>query len=112
VIGRADDVIVSGGVNVPAALIEAALSEHPLVRAVAVVGVPDDEWGERVVAVVVGAAGAPSLELADVRAFCAERVEAAAVPRLVITVESLPMLASGKPDRSAVRSLVAAHLAR
>jgi O-succinylbenzoic acid--CoA ligase len=112
VVGRVDDVIVSGGVNVPAGLIEAVLSEHPLVRAVAVVGVPDDEWGERVVAVVVGPAGAPSLGLADVRDFCAERVEAAAVPRLVITVESLPMLASGKPDRSAVRSLVAAHLAR
>ena len=57
VIGRVDDVIVSGGVNVPAALVERVLSEHPLVGAVAVVGVPDDEWGERVVAVVAGSAG-------------------------------------------------------
>jgi o-succinylbenzoate---CoA ligase len=112
VVGRIDDVIVSGGVNVPAGLVEAVLSEHPSVRAVAVVGVPDDEWGERVVAVVAGPAGAPPLGLADVRAFCAERLEAAAAPRQVITVDTLPMLASGKPDRSAVRSLVAAHLAR
>jgi O-succinylbenzoic acid--CoA ligase len=112
VIGRLDDVIVSGGVNVPAASVEAALSEHPSVRAVAVLGVPDDVWGERVVAVVVGQAGTAQLELADLRAFCAERLEAAAVPALVIAVEALPLLASGKPDRSAVRSLVAAHLAR
>jgi O-succinylbenzoic acid--CoA ligase len=123
--GRVDDVIVSGGVNVPAAMVEAVLSEHPLVGAVAVVGVPDDEWGELVVAVVEGVAGAAgvvegaapsladaSLGLAQVRGFCAERLEAAAVPRLVVTVDDLPMLASGKPDRSAVRSLVAAHLAR
>lgn len=112
VVGRIDDVIVSGGVNVPAGLVEAMLSEHPSVRAVAVVGVPDDEWGERVVAVVARRPGAPPLELADVRAFCAERLEVAAVPRLVVTVDTLPMLASDKPDRSAVRSLVAAHLAR
>jgi O-succinylbenzoic acid--CoA ligase len=112
VVGRIDDVIVSGGVNVPAESVEAVLSEHPLVRTVAVVGVADEEWGEQVVAVVVGRAGAPPLELADVRTFCAERLDPAAVPRLVVTVDTLPMLASGKPDRLAVRSLVAAHLAR
>jgi O-succinylbenzoic acid--CoA ligase len=112
VIGRIDDVIVSGGVNVPAALVERVLSDHPAVRAVAVVGVPDDEWGHRVVAVVVGVGAAKPPELAAVRAFCAARLEAAALPRLVVPVNSLPMLGSGKPDRSAVRNLVAAHLAR
>jgi O-succinylbenzoic acid--CoA ligase len=112
VVGRVDDVIVSGGVNVAAGLVEAVLSQHPSVAAVAVVGVPDDEWGERVVAVAVGSIGVPVLRLADVRAFCTGRLEPAAVPRQVVTVDRLPMLASGKPDRSAVRSLVAAHLAR
>jgi len=112
VVGRIDDVIVSGGVNVPTALVEAVLSEHALVRAVAVVGVADEQWGERVVAVVAGRSGVPPLELADLRAFCAERLEVAAIPGLLVTVDTLPMLASGKPDRSAVRSLVAAHLAR
>jgi O-succinylbenzoic acid--CoA ligase len=112
VVGRVDDVIVSGGINVPAGLVEAVLSEHPSVTAVAVVGVADEEWGERVVAVVVGRAEAPPLDLADVQTFCDGRLDAAAIPRLVVTVDALPMLASGKPDRSAVRSLVAAHLAR
>jgi O-succinylbenzoic acid--CoA ligase len=96
-------------------MVEAVLSEHPLVGAVAVVGVPDDEWGEQVVAVVAGVealAATPPPGPAEVRAFCAARLEPAAIPRLVISVDRLPMLASGKPDRTAVRSLVAAHLAR
>jgi O-succinylbenzoic acid--CoA ligase len=112
VIGRIDDVIVSGGVNVAAALVERVLSQHPAVRAVAVVGVPDDEWGQRVVAVVAGAAATPPPEVSELSAFCATRLEPAAVPRLVVPVDRLPMLASGKPDRSAVRNLVAAYLAR
>jgi o-succinylbenzoate---CoA ligase len=112
VIGRIDDVIVTGGVNVPAALVERVLSDHPAVRAAAVVGAPDDEWGERVVAVVAGWGTAAPPELTELRAFCATRLEPAALPRLVVRVDSLPMLASGKPDRSGVRNLVAAYLAR
>jgi o-succinylbenzoate---CoA ligase len=112
VIGRIDDVIISGGVNVAAALVEAVLLEHPAVEAVAVVAVPDDEWGERVVAVVAGVDATEPPGLAELRAFAAMRLEPAAVPRLVVPVERMPMLASGKPDRSAVRSLVAAYLAR
>jgi o-succinylbenzoate---CoA ligase len=88
------------------------LLEHPAVDAVVVVGVPDDEWGERVVAVVARLDSAAAPELAELRAFAAMRLEPAAVPRLVVPVERMPMLASGKPDRSAVRSLVAAYLAR
>jgi O-succinylbenzoic acid--CoA ligase len=114
VLGRVDDVIVSGGVNVPPATVEAVLSAHPQVGAVAVVGVPDDQWGEQVVAVVTGveSLGAAPPGRAEVRAYCAARLEPAAIPRLVISVDRLPLLASGKPDRTAVRSLVAAHLAR
>jgi o-succinylbenzoate---CoA ligase len=112
VIGRLDDVIVSGGVNVPASLVERVLSQHPAVRAVAVVAARDEEWGERVVAVVAGLGAAAPPELAELRAFCAGRLEAAALPRQVVAVERMPMLASGKPDRSAVRNLVAAYLAR
>jgi O-succinylbenzoic acid--CoA ligase len=107
VLGRADDVVLSGGVNVAAALVERALSGHPAVAAVAVVGAPDREWGERVVAVVqpryVG--GGPALE--QLRAFAADRLEPAALPRQVVVVDTLPLLPSGKPDRSALRTLVA-----
>ena len=55
VLGRLDDVVVSGGVNVPTPAVAARLREHPGVADAAVVGVPDEEWGNRVVAFVVGA---------------------------------------------------------
>jgi O-succinylbenzoic acid--CoA ligase len=111
VIGRVDDVLVSGGVNVAPALVEAVLSELPAVEAVAVIGVADQQWGERVVAVVQVRPGLARPSLDELQAFAATRLEPAAVPRLVVAVDELPMLASGKPDRSAVRNLVAAHLA-
>ena len=64
VLGRLDDVVVSGGVNVPTPAVAARLREHPDVADAAVVGVPDEEWGHRVVAFVVGdldLAGRPRL---------------------------------------------------
>jgi O-succinylbenzoic acid--CoA ligase len=111
VIGRVDDVIVSGGVNVAPALVEAVLTELPAVAGVAVIGVADEQWGERVVAVLQVRPGLPRPGLDELQAFAATRLEPAAVPRLVVAVDELPMLASGKPDRAAVRNLVAAHLA-
>ena len=54
VLGRLDDIVVSGGVNVPAPAVAARLREHPAVRAAEVLGVPDEEWGSRLVAFVVG----------------------------------------------------------
>jgi len=109
VLGRADDVVVCGGVNVPAALVERVLSGHPSVATCAVVGVPDPEWGERVVAVVqpVVQSQAPTLE--ELRAYAADRLEPAAMPRQVVVLGMLPVLASGKPDKAAVRNLVAAR---
>jgi O-succinylbenzoic acid--CoA ligase len=108
VLGRADDVIVSGGVNVPAALVERVLDGHPAVAVCAVVGRADPEWGERVVAVVqpTDPATPPSVE--ELRAFAVGRLEPAALPREVVVLGMLPVLASGKPDKAAVRSLVAA----
>ena len=104
VLGRLDDVVVTGGENVDPAAVEAALAAHPAVDDVVVVGVPDEEWGQAVAAVVVLAAGT-ELSVADARAWCADRLPAAALPRLVVTVAALPMLASGKPDREAVRRI-------
>lgn len=104
VLGRLDEVVVSGGENVDPAGVSAVLSEHPAVADVVVVGVPDDEWGQAVAAVVVPVDGA-ALSLAEARAWCADRLPPAALPRLVVPVESLPMLASGKPDLAAVRRI-------
>jgi O-succinylbenzoic acid--CoA ligase len=100
VLGRVDDMVVSGGVNVPAAAVAARLREHPRVRAAEVLGLTDAEWGHRVVAVVVG-----DLALAEARDWVGERHPRAWAPRDVVVVPELPMLANGKVDRLAVRRL-------
>jgi o-succinylbenzoate---CoA ligase len=101
--GRADDVIVTGGENVASDAVADLLSMHPDVNDVAVAGVPDAEWGERVVAVVVPGASVPSLTA--LRSWMAERAGPAAVPRGLVLVPAIPRLTSGKPDRLAVRAL-------
>jgi len=106
VLGRADDVIVTGGVNVPAAAVEAAVAAHPAVGACVAVGIPDDVWGERVAVAVLPERGADPPDLARLRAFVADRLEPAAQPRVLMLVEAIPLLPSGKPDKDAVRTLI------
>jgi O-succinylbenzoic acid--CoA ligase len=101
VLGRADDVLVTGGEKVAPAAVADALAEHPAVAEAAVVGVADPEWGQRVVAVVVLRAGA-GLTLAEARSQVAGRVSRAAAPRELRVVDALPLLASGKLDRRAL----------
>ncbi len=102
VLGRADDVVVSGGVNVPAAAVAETLHDHPGVRAAEVVGVPDDEWGELVVAVVVG-----DVALEELRDWVGARHPRAWAPRRVVRLEALPLLPQGKVDRRAVQRIAA-----
>jgi o-succinylbenzoate---CoA ligase len=96
--GRADDVINTGGHKVVPGEVAAALQSCPGVREVAVVGQPDPEWGERVVAVVVpadpGDPPAPELLRRHVR----ERLPRYAIPSRVVMVGAVPMLPSGKHD--------------
>ena len=101
VVGRADDLVVTGGEKVAPAAVEAALAEHPSVVDVAVVGVPDEEWGQRVVAAVVLRA---PLSLAEAREQVAVRVARVAAPRELRVLDALPMLPTGKIDRNALRS--------
>jgi len=103
VLGRADDVVVTGGEKVAPAAVEAALGSHPAVAEVAVVGVPDPEWGARVVATVVLRAG-ERLSLDQARDHVAARVSRVAAPRELRLVPALPVLASGKVDRAVLRS--------
>ena len=96
--GRADDVINTGGHKVVPGEVAAALQTCPGVRDVAVVGQPDPEWGERVIAVVVPAdpADPPALEL--LRLHVRERLPRYAAPSRVVMVDAVPMLPSGKHD--------------
>ena len=98
VLGRVDDVIVTGGEKVAPAAVESLLTELSAVSEVAVIGVPDPEWGSRVVAVVVLHAGA-QLTLKQARDHVAGRLSRVAAPRELHVVEALPLLPSGKIDR-------------
>ncbi len=99
VLGRIDDVVISGGVNVPLPAVAARLREHPEVEAVEVLGVPDEEWGTRVVAFVVGRGD-------DLRAWVAEVHPRPWAPQQVMVLPALPLLPNGKVDRQALRGLV------
>ena len=107
-LGRIDDAVLTGGVTVLPAAVEAALLRMPGVAEAVVTGVPDPEWGQRVVAAVVPAPGAPAPTLADVRAHVAAALGPWAAPRQVLVLDALPLLGVGKPDRAAVARLAAA----
>jgi O-succinylbenzoic acid--CoA ligase len=131
VLGRADDVVVTGGVNVAPAAVEALVAEVDGVGEACVVGVPHPEWGQEVVAVVttagpapaapgtapgpgpegsVAVADAPADLVATVRDHVADRLERAAAPRRVLVVVDLPRRGPGKVDRAAVTRLAVGHL--
>ena len=101
--GRADDLINTGGALVVPGEVAAVLQTCPGVRDVAVLGLPDPEWGERVVAVVAPAdpADPPTLEL--VRLHVKERLPRYAAPSRVVMVDAVPMLPSGKHDLARLR---------
>lgn len=102
--GRIKDMIISGGENVYPAEIENVLAEHDAIAEVAVVGRPDERWGEAVVAVVVPKAGR-RLEAHEVLALLEGRVARYKHPRAVIFVDALPRTALGKVQKADVREI-------
>jgi fatty-acyl-CoA synthase/long-chain acyl-CoA synthetase len=92
---RKKDMIISGGMNVYPAEIEAALEAEPRIADVAVIGIPSEEWGEAVHAVVVAQPGV-ALSEADVIAFARERLAGYKVPRSISFAEEIPRTGSGK----------------
>jgi O-succinylbenzoic acid--CoA ligase len=104
VVQRRTDLIVSGGENVYPAEVEAVLRQHSAVMDVCVVGIPDAEWGQRVVAVVV-VKDQLSVTEASLIAFARLSLAGYKIPREVHFVKELPMTASGKVSRQAVTGL-------
>jgi O-succinylbenzoic acid--CoA ligase len=103
VVDRLRDLVITGGINVSPTEVEAVLVEHPSVADVCVIGVPDDEWGERVVAVVVpvDAASPPTVEV--LRNFARARLSAPKLPREIKLTAQIPRSNSGKPLRRVLR---------
>jgi O-succinylbenzoic acid--CoA ligase len=112
ILGRADDVVITGGVKASAARVAAAVESLPGVREAFVAGVDDPEWGQALAAAVVlaapeGRAGEQAVP-EDIRAAAAERLGRLA-PKSWLALESLPLLPNGKPDRRALTELLAAR---
>ncbi|GAA0193809.1 long-chain fatty acid--CoA ligase [Cytobacillus oceanisediminis] len=100
-VDRLADMVVSGGMNVFGIEVEAALSLHPGVAQSAVIGVPDDEWGERVHAVVVPRG---RVVVADLEEHCRQHLAAYKRPKGYSLVEALPLTPYGKVDKKAIRA--------
>jgi len=100
--GRRKDMFISGGVNVYPAEIEAELLQSPLIADAAVVGVPDDRWGEVGVAFVVPREGTQT-DAETVTAFLAERIARFKLPRRVVIIGDLPRTSSGKVEKHELR---------
>ncbi len=97
------DIIKSGGYKLSALEIEAALLEHPLIAECAVIGLPDDTWGEAVTAAVVLKSG--TLDLAALRDWCKGRLSVYKIPQRLKLVNELPRNAMGKVTKPAVKAL-------
>lgn len=111
VVGRADEMIVTGGEKVAPAEIENLLALRADVAEAAVIGIADPEWGERVVAAVVaGRAGSPDPE--SLRSYLRESLAPFKVPRSVVVVAELPRTGPGKVDRGMLRNLIADNFQR
>ena len=114
VVGRSDDVIITGGVKVSARAVAAVLESHPAVREAAVMGIPDARWGSAVAAAITlrGASGAQSAPdtsgvTCDIlREFCTDKLGAAGAPKFLRILADFPTASTGKPDLRAIYSML------
>jgi acyl-CoA synthetase (AMP-forming)/AMP-acid ligase II len=106
VVGRKDDMFISGGENIHPVQVEAVLNEHPDVNSSAVIGLPDDKWGQIVSAYIVS--GNPSLTPEDLDKFCLDHPMLAKFkrPRYYCFIDELPMTATGKLRHHKIRERV------
>lgn len=94
-VDRYKDIVKSGGENVSSLRVESVLHQHPAVAKAAVVGLPNERWGEAVTAFVIAAPGRPPAE-ADIVEFCRERLAGFETPKRVVLVDALPETVGGK----------------
>ena len=119
VLGRSDDVLISGGVKISARAVATVLEEHPAVREACVIGLPDARWGTAIAAAVTlvpsaGTAAAPTENgpalteelCALLRARCAEKLGAPAAPKQLSILPDFPLTSTGKPDRAKIYSIL------
>jgi len=103
--GRVSDRIITGGVNVDPLDVERVIRTLPGVKDVAVVGMPDEEWGERLTAAIVLEVGDPRSET-ELRAALPDSLSGARRPKVVVRLTALPLNANGKVDRRELRRML------
>ena len=115
VLGRSDDVLISGGVKISARAVATVLEEHPAVREACVVGLPDARWGTAIAAAVTLVPPAISDSASTVlneelcallRARCTENLGAPAAPKQLSILPDFPLTSTGKPDRAEIYSIL------
>lgn len=110
IVGRKKDMIITGGLNVYPAEVESVLGEVPGVTAAAVIGIPDEEWGERVVAfVTLEDELAQTFDDEQLKAFVKERKGSVQTPKAVFMIDEFPLTKIGKPDKVALRDIAVAR---
>jgi len=103
IVGRIKDVVIRGGENIYPTEVEEFLHTHPGIVDVQVIGVPDDRYGEEVMAWVIPRAGAEPPTAETIREFCAGRLAAYKIPRYVKVVEAFPLTVTGKVRKTEMR---------
>ncbi|MGG1663373.1 acyl-CoA synthetase [Brevibacillus sp. NRS-1366] len=102
-VDRKKDMVISGGFNVYSTVVESVLFQHPAVKQAAVIGVPDDHWGEAIKAIVV-VHPETGINEEEIIAFCKSRLAKYEVPKTIHFVDSIPVTAYGKVDKKALRA--------
>lgn len=101
VLDRKKDMIVTGGMNVYSSEVENVIQKHEDVREVAVIGVPDDDWGEKVMAYIIP--NTASIDIEALKEYCDEHLSKYKKPKLFKIVDSLPLTKFGKVDKKKLR---------
>ncbi|HXG94668.1 MAG TPA: long-chain fatty acid--CoA ligase [Blastocatellia bacterium] len=110
IVGRAKDMIISGGENIYPAEVEAVLHNHPAIASAAVIGVADVKWGETPVAAVVARAG-HCITAEEIIAFCADRLARYKIPRRIFFVDEFPLSGSGKVAKRMLKEEIEKRIA-
>jgi acyl-CoA synthetase (AMP-forming)/AMP-acid ligase II len=101
--GRADDTIIRGGENIGPAEVEDALLQHDAISVAAVVGLDDQQWGEKIAAMVSLRSGVEEIDVDALRAWVRERIGSLKTPEVVVVVDEVPQTATGKILRREVK---------
>jgi len=102
VLGRTDDIVITGGVKVSLSEVERVISTHPEVSEALCTVTADDEWGHRI---IVGIVANSPISLAEIRDYVGNRISRIAAPRAIVRLQEIPLRGIGKPDRDVLATM-------